>query len=292
MAPRYGGGHWFQLCILARMESKGLHISILRYRTNAPNPRAKIMLQQNLISFLLDGEKTVHYAGSQVTVAPHQFVMLAAGNCIMSEKVAAKNADYHSILIFFDNSLLADFFDRHSPLLGQQAKQADHRPFLLFEKDDFLANFTRSLDCMLSGDKPIYYELQKVKLEELFLYLAIHYPGQLQQIGHMSAEANEDLIVRQAVTSHIDSNITVEELAFLCNMSLSSFKRRFARIYGNSPNRWLLEKRMERAAKMLRQDKRKASEIYYELGYENLSSFIQSFKQVYGTTPKQYQLLN
>jgi len=80
MAPRYGGGHWFQLCILARMESKGLHISILRYRTNAPNPRAKIMLQQNLISFLLDGEKTVHYAGTQVTVAPHQFVMLAAGN--------------------------------------------------------------------------------------------------------------------------------------------------------------------------------------------------------------------
>lgn len=250
------------------------------------------MLQQNLISFLLNGEKTVHYAGTQVTVAPHQFVMLAAGNCIMSEKVAAKNADYHSILIFFDNNLLADFFNRHLSLLDQQTKQTDHHPFLLFEKDEFLVNFTRSLDCMLSSDQPIYYELQKVKLEELFLYLAIHYPGQLQQIGHMSAEANEDLIVRQAVTSHIDSNITVEELAFLCNMSLSSFKRRFARMYGNSPNRWLLEKRMERAAKMLRQDKRKASEIYYELGYENLSSFIQSFKQVYGTTPKQYQLLN
>jgi AraC-like DNA-binding protein len=75
-------------------------------------------------------------------------------------------------------------------------------------------------------------------------------------------------------------------------MSLSSFKRRFARIYGNSPNRWLLEKRMERAAKMLRQHNRKASEIYYELGYENLSSFIQSFKQIYGITPKQYQLTN
>ncbi|WPV64040.1 helix-turn-helix transcriptional regulator [Chitinophaga sp. LS1] len=73
-------------------------------------------------------------------------------------------------------------------------------------------------------------------------------------------------------------------------MSLSSFKRKFARIYGNSPNKWLLEKRMERAAKMLRHEHRKASEIYYELGYENLSSFIQSFKQIYGITPKQYQL--
>lgn len=268
------------------------NISIHRYRTSEPAARAKIMLQQNLVTFLLDGEKTVHFSGTQVTVKPHQFVMLAAGNCLMSEKVAAKNADYHSILIFFDNTLLSDFFNRHAALIGKQAKQPGNHPFLMFEKDGFLDNYTRSLDCILNGDKPVYYDLQKVKLEELFLYLAIQYPGQIQQIRNMSYEADDDLIVRQAVTSHINSNITVEELAFLCNMSLSTFKRRFARIYGNSPNRWLLEKRMERAAKMLRQDDCKASEIYYELGYENLSSFIQSFKQVYGITPKQYQLSN
>ena len=266
------------------------NISILRYRTNKPATRAQIMLQQNLLTFLLEGEKTVHFAGTQITIKPHQFVMLAAGNCLMSEKTATKDADYHSILIFFDNNLLSDFYTRHSSLLGKQAKQPGNHPFLLFEKDEFLVNFTRSLDCMLTGDKPIYPQLQKVKLEELFLYLAIHYPEQIQQIRNMSYETNDDLIVRQAVTSHINSNITVEELAFLCNMSLSSFKRKFASIYGNSPNRWLLEKRMERAAKMLRQDNRKASEIYYELGYENLSSFIQSFKQIYGLTPKQYQL--
>lgn len=267
-------------------------ISILRYRTDKPTARAKIMLQQHLLSFLLEGEKTVHFAGTQVTVKPHQFVMLAAGNCLMSEKAAAENADYHSILLFFDSKLLSDFFDRHSLLLGKQAKQSDDHPFLLFEKDEFLVNFIRSLDCLLSNNRPIYDDLQRVKLEELFLYLAVQYPDQILQIRNMSHEANDDLIVRQAVTSHINSNITVEELAFLCNMSLSSFKRRFARIYGNSPNKWLLEKRMESAAKMLRQDNRKASEIYYELGYENLSSFIQSFKQIYGITPKQYQLSN
>lgn len=266
--------------------------SLLRYRTATPPARGRIMLQQNLFTFLLDGEKTVHFAGTQVTVKPHQFVMLAAGNCLMSEKIAAKNADYHSILFFFDNNLLADFFTRHAALTGEPAKQPENRPFLLLEKDEFLANFTRSLDYMLNGDKPVYHDLQKVKLEELFLYLAVQYPGQIQQIRNMNAAAGDDLVVRQAVTSHISNNITVEELAFLCNMSLSTFKRRFARIYGNSPNRWLLEKRMERAAAMLRQNDRKANEIYYELGYENLSSFVQSFKQVYGITPKQYQLTN
>ncbi|WP_244620327.1 helix-turn-helix domain-containing protein [Chitinophaga japonensis] len=267
-------------------------VSIYRYRTSKPAPRASISLQQNLVTFLLSGEKTVHFAGTQVAVKPHQFVMLAAGNCLMSEKIVAEDGDYHSILFFFDSKLLSDLFSRHALLPGEQTGQPVNPPFLLFEKDAFLENFTRSLDYLLQDDKLAHHDLQKVKLEELFLYLAIQYPGQMQQIRSMSHEANDDRIVRQAVTAHVNSNVTVEELAFLCNMSLSTFKRRFARIYGNSPNRWLLEKRMERAAEMLRQGDHKASEICYELGYENLSSFIQSFKRVYGITPKQYQLSN
>lgn len=264
-------------------------ISIIRYRSAKPPARAMVTLPRNLITFLLDGEKTVHFAGAQVNVQPHQFVMLTAGNCLMTEKVAAPKADYHSILIFFDNQFLSGFFDRHASLINRQAK-ADHLPFLLFEKDQFLINFTCSLDSILISEKAIHPLLQKIKLEELLVYLAIHYPEQVQQLRNMHYEADDDLLIRQAVTSHITSNVTVEELAFLCNMSLSTFKRRFARLYGNSPNRWLLEKRMEKAAEMLRNNDRNASEIYAELGYENLSSFIQSFKQIYGITPKQYQL--
>lgn len=94
------------------------------------------------------------------------------------------------------------------------------------------------------------------------------------------------------LTAHLDHPVTVEELAFLCHTSLSTFKRRFAKIYGTSPNKWLLEKRMQKAARLLKQGEYKASDIYVDLGYENLSSFVQSFKQVYGITPKQYQLSN
>lgn len=265
-------------------------ISIIRYRSAKPPARTMVTLPQNLITFLLDGEKTVHFSGAQVSVQPHQFVMLAAGNCLMSEKAATPNADYHSILIFFDNKLLTDFFDRHASLINSQANTAAQLPFLLFEKDAFLVNFTASLNSMFVSDKPVHSALQKIKLEELLVYLAVQYPGQIQQIRNMHYEADDDLLIRRAVTSHLTNNITVEELAFLCNMSLSTFKRRFARLYGNSPSRWLLEKRMEIAAEMLRKNDRKASEIFSELGYENLSSFIQSFKQVYGITPKQYQL--
>lgn len=266
-------------------------IALLRYRTQTPAARARVLLPQHMFTFLLDGEKTVHFAGTQVTVKPHQFVLLAAGNCLMSEKVATPEAAYHSIMLLFDQQLLADFFSRHATWLARPAKPVASQPFLLFEKDDFLVNFIQSLGYLLGGASPaLPRQLQQAKLEELLLYLAVQYPGHLAQLRSLGNEAGDELLVRQAVTSHIGSPITVEELAFLCNMSLSTFKRRFARLYGTSPIKWLVERRMEQAAKLLRQGDRKASELYEELGYENLSSFIQSFKQLYGVTPKQYQL--
>jgi AraC-like DNA-binding protein len=265
-------------------------ISLLRYRTQSPAARTRVLLPQHMFTFLLSGEKTVHFAGAQVTIQPQQFVLLAAGNCLMSEKVAAAATDYHSLLLLFDPQLLADFCHRHAAWLNKLNSPAASQPFLRFAQDAFLTTFVQSLDCLLTGATAPPRELQLVKLEELLLYVALQHPGQLQQLRSLGQEANEEVLVRQAVTAHVDRPIAVEELAFLCHMSLSTFKRRFAQLYGTSPQRWLLARRMEKAATLLRQPGRTVSELSDELGYENPSSFSQSFKQVYGVTPKQYQV--
>jgi AraC-like DNA-binding protein len=267
-------------------------ISIFSYRAEGASTRNRITLQQNLFSFLLEGEKTVHYAGKVVSIIPGQFLLLAAGNCLMSEKIAAPGGNYRSILIAFDNRVLADFFIRHQDLLLATANQLQEEPILRFEQDAFVQNFVSSLGHMLAGNQAISPNMQQLKLYELLLYLGESYPGTLQKLRGMSQQAADDIVIRQAINANIDQPVSVEELAFLCNASLSTFKRRFARLYGTSPNKWLLEKRMEKAAQLLKQNGHKASDIYYELGYQNLSSFIQSFKQVHGITPKQYQLNN
>jgi len=264
-------------------------VSIIRYDSDVTSINARIKLRQNLFSFLLEGQKSVQYAETQVKITPNQFLLLSSGNCLMSEKIAATDGRYRSILFFFDNELLADFFSRHPQTLTPQKTEA---PFLVFQKDEFLINFITSLGFIQASGQPASAEMGKVKLEELLLYLSVHYPEKIQQLRNSSYESGSDLLIRQAVTANIYNTVTVEELAFLCHMSLSTFKRRFARIYGTSPNKWLLEKRMQKAARLLKQGECKASDIYFELGYENLSSFIQSFKQVHGITPKQYQLSN
>jgi AraC-like DNA-binding protein len=263
--------------------------NIIRYNSDVATINSKIILEQNLFSFLLEGSKSVQYAGTKVTISPNQFFLLSAGNCLMSEKIAIPGGQYRSILFFFDNDLLTDFFLRH-PLPNKSKHQEE--PFLVFEKDPFLTNFIDSLGLILASGQSLSQDLQSVKLEELLIYISRCYPEVLTGLHYDHYNSDKDLLIRQAITNNIYSVITVEELAFLCNMTLSTFKRHFAKLYGTSPKKWFLEKRMQKAAQMLRKGNHNSSEIYLELGYENLSSFIQSFKQVYGTTPKQYQLKN
>ena len=277
--------------------SAGVHteaepITIFRYESDTASIKGRITLRQNLFSFLLEGEKTVYYPATTVSIRPDQFILLSAGNCLMSEKIAAQDGRYRSILISFDNNILADFFSKYPKILQSTNRQYQEEPFLVFDKDAFLYNFIESLRCILTIGQSVSADMRLIKLHELLLYLGENYPGQLQLLRNISQEADEQIRIRQAVTANIEHPVTVEELAFLCNTSLSTFKRRFAKVYGTSPNKWLLEQRMHKAAQLLRQGDHKASEIYYQIGYENLSSFIQSFKQIYGVTPKQYQLLN
>ena len=69
-------------------------------------------------------------------------------------------------------------------------------------------------------------------------------------------------------------------------MSVSTFKRVFKKHYQQSPIKWFQNQRLEYAAYLLKKEKRKSSEIFDLVGYENHSNFIKAFKNKFGVTPK------
>lgn len=265
-------------------------VSILRYNSGVSSVKGKIRLEQHLFSFLQEGTKSVQYAGKLATIDPGQFFLLSAGQCLMTEKTSSVAGQYRSTLVFFDNALLADFLSRHPADQQHREPGKTEVPFLVLDKDPYLVSFIESLGHMLDLGKMLSQEMQRLKLEELLLYISTTYPGQFNMLRRSANVDDEELMIRQAVSNSLDQQLSVEELAFLCNMSLSTFKRRFMKLYGTSPNKWILEQRMQRAADLLTRGNKRASDIFLELGYENLSSFVQTFKLVYGVTPKQYQL--
>jgi AraC-like DNA-binding protein len=79
-------------------------------------------------------------------------------------------------------------------------------------------------------------------------------------------------------------NVKLDRFAYLTGRSLATFKRDFEKAFNTTPRKWLLEKRLQEAHYLLEKGK-KATDIYLDLGFEDLSHFSFAFKKQYGLPP-------
>jgi len=249
------------------------------------------ILNKNAISLVVSGEKTMLFADRSLSIKDDEFHFLSAGNCLASVQLSEKKV-FRSFLIFYDTQLLTDFYVKYNSRISQinEKQQIERTPYVSFKKDDFVLNYIKSLQLLVTSTNEVTTEMKMLKFEELLLHLLETNPQKLLSFQSMRSRDFDDVEIRKAVETNIANNLTLEELAFLCNMSLSTFKRRFMEIYGSSPNKWILQKRMQRAKELLLHYNQKPGEVYYQVGYENHSSFSQSFKKIYGMTPREFQL--
>jgi AraC-like DNA-binding protein len=260
------------------------------YSATVGSFKGKSILHKNAISLVISGEKTMHFANTTVYIKNDEFHFLSAGNCLASVTLSKKDM-FRSILIFFDNSELTDFYLKHSKVIDALKKRGKVKSagYVSFEKDKFIYNYIDSLLFLFQSAAKISSEMKRLKFEELMLYLLEKYPEKILSFQSSQSKDFDDLEIRKAVEANVTSTISLEELAFLCNVSLSTFKRRFQKIYGTSPSRWMLQRRMEIARNLLQGHHEKPSEVYRKIGYETHSSFAESFKQTFGVTPKEFQ---
>src|SRR6218665_2289700 len=80
-------------------------------------------------------------------------------------------------------------------------------------------------------------------------------------------------------------NMPLAKFSYLTGRSLTTFKRDFYHAFNATPQRLLTHKRLELAHYKLAEKKKKPAEIYYEIGFENLSHFSFAFKKHFGYAP-------
>ncbi|HVI44992.1 MAG TPA: AraC family transcriptional regulator [Chitinophaga sp.] len=251
--------------------------------------RGKSVLHMNAVSLVISGSKTMQFANSKVEVDSNSLHLLSSGNCLVSMDLV-RGEEYRSILIFFDSAVLAEFLLKYRDRIGEMNEQMPvaGKLYLSFRKDAFIRNYITSLELLITNGKGLSGAMRQLKFEELMLHLLEQYPQELLSFQAGNKADAEDLDIRRTIEGNITSNIGIADMAFLCNTSISTFKRRFARLYGTTPNKWILHRRMEIARELLHH-KEKPGEIYHKLGYENHSSFSKAFRQTYGVTPKDFQ---
>ena len=81
----------------------------------------------------------------------------------------------------------------------------------------------------------------------------------------------------------------VDDMARAAGLSRAHFSREFRRAFGESPHAYLLTRRLERAAALLRTTDRSVAEICFSVGLSSVGSFTTSFKRTYGVSPRNYR---
>ena len=83
--------------------------------------------------------------------------------------------------------------------------------------------------------------------------------------------------------------LDVDDLAGAAGLSRAHFSREFRRAFGESPHAYLLTRRLERAAALLRTTDRSVADICFSVGLQSVGSFTSSFSRTYGVSPTAYR---
>ena len=259
-------------------------VEVFDYSTSRQITKQQIILNQNIFSFLIEGTKEIFFDNSALLINDSKFLVMKSGNCLMTEKLSG-DSNYRSVVLFFKNEIVSKFIRKielHKP------KSKVCKSVYAFEYDQFIKRFVYSLLDISKLSKDLRKKMLEVKFEEIMFYLTEKYGTDFL---YSLAKHNDDApqkFIKIIESSHLNK-LTLKELAFLCNMSVSTFKREFEKHYSESPIKWFQNKRLEFAQYLLQQEQKNPSEVYFEVGYENLSSFTQAYKLKYGVTPKHHQ---
>ncbi len=265
--------------------SSSKSVEVYDYESITEISKQQILLNKNTFSFLQEGTKEVFFDNSAYAIDNSQFLLMKSGHCLMTEKLSNDSEHYRSVLFFFSDEEVFKFLRKFKLETSNSKKLYSTYSF---KYDSFIKRFVESLLDISKFSKSIQENMLKTKLEEIMLYL-VDLKGLdfLYSLVNNSDNQNQKFI--QTIESNRLNKLTIKELSFLSNMSVSTFKREFEKNFKRSPSKWFQDKRLEHSAFLLKNESKRPSDIFEEIGYENLSNFIQAFKTKFGVTPKQYQ---
>ena len=261
-------------------------VQIFDYQVTSSSVKNKVMLNKHIFSFLLEGTKELITHDERITINNDKFLLIKSGNFLMTENLLSETNAYRSVLFFFNDDMLLKLAQKNNL---SKTVNSSSKPYEIFQYDDYIHDFVRSLIKIKTHDNTLKNKLLKTKFEEILLYL-LHKNGTAFLDNILTGQDSQSRHFTAVIESNKLNNLTIQELSFLCNMSISTFKRNFEKHYQTSPIKWFQEKRLEHSAYLLSTKKMRPIDIYSEIGFESLSSFTQAFKVKYNTTPKQFQL--
>jgi len=245
--------------------------------------------EQACFLYMLTGE--MQYQSEDIlTDIPTRHSLLL--NCINSgNHIHNSNADIKGevVIVTFHPDILKKIYERELPLILQPGGKATNQLSGKINNDFLIHKYIEGLLFYFENPALVNDEILILKLKEVILLLSQTQEAETIQAILSQLFSPTSYTFKQIIEAHLFSPVNIEELAQKTNLSVSSFKREFKKLYDNSPASYLKTKRLERAAELLLISDERISNIAFECGFNNLANFTKSFHDKYNTSPTHYR---
>lgn len=245
--------------------------------------RGTFFLEQHLLYIVLGGAVTLTCGRQSWTVRKNEMILLRKTHSISYEKQGAEDTGlFESLLFAINDDLLKDFLTSQQVQIPQMTEELGTQVSPMSER---LVAYCWSLAPYFNAPSQTNPGLLRLKVIELLYNVMDCSKNIFRQMLQLRQPVKTD--IHRVVEENYTLPISLDELAYLSGRSLSSFKREFIDIYGESPARWIREKRLSKAHDMLRSSSLSVADVAYSLGFENPTHFSRIFKQKYGCAPSE-----
>ncbi|MDH6253855.1 AraC-like DNA-binding protein [Chryseobacterium sp. H1D6B] len=236
-------------------------------------------IPDHFLGFQISGETHAFFDQGSMVVKENTVVFVKKNQLVRTIKYPSKNEKYQFISITLDRETLQQYALENEISADSRFSGSDK---LFFKSNDFFSSYFASLIPYADKTKNASQKLADLKIREAIELLLQSSPDFKNILFDFSEPYKIDL--EEFMNHNFMFNVSVDAFAKLTGRSLSGFKRDFKKIFHTTPKQWLKEKRLEEAHYLIKHQNKKPSDIYLDLGFENLSHFYYSFKQKFGVT--------
>lgn len=238
-------------------------------------------IPEHFFLYLLKGSMKAYDGNKHYSIQPGGYYIARKNHLIRYTKYK-EHDQFEKIIITLDEGFLKRFLERH-PYDVYPKESSDS--FLFLKENPLYKSYIGSLEPYYTGKQELDETFSDIKREELLLIILKAEPELANTLFHFSTPQKIDL--EEFMNRNFRFNVSLERFAFMTGRSLSSFKRDFAKTFNTNPGNWLKKKRLDEAYFKISKQHQKPSDVYLEVGFEDLSHFSYSFKKEFGVAPSE-----
>jgi AraC-like DNA-binding protein len=255
---------------------------------------------ETTLSFQLNDEAYFFYVrhGHHVAISPNEIVEVPEGNLgisvgkslILKVYPNLENMHYQVVIIHISRELVLKAFANEFPEINSAKDNAFSRDMFTGKPCVIAENYVDGILNYFYNKHIVTGEILEIKIKEILLLLLRSQKAEEVTLLLEHFVNKRTASFKKVLENHVLTMITLEELSQLCNMSPSTFKRHFKKIYKTTPNEYIFNKRLEHSRKLLATSEQSIDDVAVLSGFKTTAHFSRKFKEKYGISPSEYKL--